>query len=242
MASQPNTAIVTGAFQGIGAGLVAAFLCVDTAKIETHHEHSNTNQQQDGVNRYDTLALLTVAPHSSHQLSRAGLCRGIVHVECRSLLSSRACSIEPGYARHRWCAVPNTPEIAPIGTRIGKYMDVPESAKGPAIDPAKGYRIQELGKGLYMVTDNAYQSMFMVYESGGGVIDAPPSYAGHIHQAIAEVTDKPIIHLVYSHSRIEHVPAELTDVGVGFVGDPIVAKARTFVLQTRVRHYFAPLL
>ncbi len=97
------------------------------------------------------------------------------------------------------------PEIAPIGVRVGKYMDVPESAKGPAIDPAKGYRIQELGKGLYLVTDNAYQSMFMVYEKGVVVIDAPPSYAQFIPKAIREVTDKPITHLVYSHSHADHI-------------------------------------
>ncbi len=75
---------------------------------------------------------------------------------------------------------PNMPHIAPIGTRIGKYVDVPESAKGPAIDSAKGYRLQKLGKGLYMITDNAYQSMFMTYERGVVVVDAPPSYAGLI--------------------------------------------------------------
>lgn len=100
---------------------------------------------------------------------------------------------------------PNMPRIAPIGARIAKYMDVPESAMGPAIDPAKGYRLQALGKGLFMITDNAYQSMFMVYEKGVVVIDAPPSYAAHIPQAIAEVTDKPVTHLVYSHSHLDHI-------------------------------------
>jgi hypothetical protein len=29
---------------------------------------------------------------------------------------------------------------------IAEYMDVPASAQGPAIDPAKGYRLQDLGK------------------------------------------------------------------------------------------------
>jgi hypothetical protein len=43
---------------------------------------------------------------------------------------------------------------------------VPASAQGPAIDPAKGYRLQGLGKGLYMITDNAIQSMFLVYNRG----------------------------------------------------------------------------
>ncbi len=74
------------------------------------------------------------------------------------------------------------PDIPPIGVRTGKYLDIPESAKGPAIDPAKGYRIQELGKGLFMITDNAYQSMFMVYESGVVVVDVPPPYAQQFRQ------------------------------------------------------------
>src|SRR5215203_5122880 len=61
---------------------------------------------------------------------------------------------------------PKMPEIAPLGVRIGKHLEVPESSKGPAIDPGKGYRLQDLGEGLYMVTDNIYQSMFMVYSKG----------------------------------------------------------------------------
>ena len=83
---------------------------------------------------------------------------------------------------------PNMPLIAPIGERIEKYINVNESAKGPSIDPKKGYRIQELGKGLYMITDNAYQSMFMVYETGVVVVDAPPAFAQYIPKAIAEVS------------------------------------------------------
>lgn len=100
---------------------------------------------------------------------------------------------------------PDAPEIAPIGVRLDKYLDVPESAKGPPIDPTKGYRLEKLGRGLYMVTDNAYQSMFMVYESGVVVVDAPPSYAAKLKQAIAEVTNLPITHIIYSHSHTDHI-------------------------------------
>src|SRR5258708_2225522 len=71
----------------------------------------------------------------------------------------------------------NMPEIAPPGVRIGKHIDVPDSAKGPAVDAAKGYRLQRLGRNLYTVTENAYQSMFLVHESGVVVVDAPPSHA-----------------------------------------------------------------
>src|SRR5918997_2845253 len=100
---------------------------------------------------------------------------------------------------------PQMPSIAPIGVRIGKYMDVPAAAKGPALDPAKGYRLQDLKGGLYMVTDNVYQSMFLVYDGGVVVIDAPPAYAAHIPRAIAEVSDKPVTHVVYSHSHSDHI-------------------------------------
>jgi glyoxylase-like metal-dependent hydrolase (beta-lactamase superfamily II) len=99
----------------------------------------------------------------------------------------------------------NMPSIAPIGVRIGKYIDVPASAQAPAVDPAKGYRLQDLGKGLYMVTDNVYQSMFLVYDKGVVVVDAPPSYAANIPKAIADVTDKPITHVIYSHSHTDHI-------------------------------------
>ncbi len=102
-------------------------------------------------------------------------------------------------------AYENMLSIAPIGVRIGKYMNVPASSRGPAIDPSKGYRLQDLGSGLYMVTDNVYQSMILVYEDGVVVIDAPPSYAARIPQAIAEVTNKPITHIVYSHSHADHI-------------------------------------
>lgn len=97
------------------------------------------------------------------------------------------------------------PHVAPIGVRIAQYLPVPQEAKGPAVDPAKGYRLAELGKGLYLITDNAYQSMFMVYETGVVVIDAPPPYAAHIVEGIREVTDKPITHLIYSHSHSDHI-------------------------------------
>lgn len=102
-------------------------------------------------------------------------------------------------------AYANMPTIAPIGVKIEKYLDIPDFAKGPPIDPAKGYRTQTLGDGLYMITDGVYQSMFMTYENGVVVVDAPPSYASRIPTAIAEVTDKPITHLVYSHFHADHI-------------------------------------
>lgn len=130
---------------------------------------------------------------------------------------------------HAGTPFPNAPDIAPIGVRLDKYLDVPESAKGPAIDPQKGYRLEPLGRGLYMVTDNQYQSMFLVYEKGVVVVDAPPSYASKIPQAIAEVTRLPITHLIYSHSHADHIG------GAGSLGGKpvIVAQQETRALLVR---------
>jgi glyoxylase-like metal-dependent hydrolase (beta-lactamase superfamily II) len=126
----------------------------------------------------------------------AGICAAGSYAQSRDSSSEQGAAGEP---------YPQMPSVAPIGVRTGKYMDVPASAQGPAVDPAKGYRLQDLGGGLYMVTDNAYQSMFLIYDRGVVVIDAPPSYGAHIPQAIAGVSDKPITHIVYSHSHIDHI-------------------------------------
>ena len=56
-----------------------------------------------------------------------------------------------------------------------------------------------------MVTDNAYQSMFLVHDRGVVVIDAPHSYSAHLSTAIAQVTQQPITQVVYSHSHIDHI-------------------------------------
>ena len=44
----------------------------------------------------------------------------------------------------------NMPALASIGVRVDKYVDIPDFAKGPPVDPARGYRTQRLGEGLYM--------------------------------------------------------------------------------------------
>jgi len=56
-----------------------------------------------------------------------------------------------------------------------------------------------------MVTEGAYQSMFLVYETGVVVVDAPPTYAARLRQAISEITPKPITHVIYSHSHTDHI-------------------------------------
>ena len=39
----------------------------------------------------------------------------------------------------------NMPSIAPIGVRVDKYLDVPDFAKGPAVDAVEGLPDAEAG-------------------------------------------------------------------------------------------------
>ncbi len=86
------------------------------------------------------------------------------------------------------------------------YVPVPAAAKGPAI-PEKGYLVEEIKDKLYYITDGTYQMMFLVSDAGVIVVDAPQSLGTKILPAIAEVTDKPITHVIYSHAHADHVAA-----------------------------------
>src|SRR4030095_1295608 len=45
----------------------------------------------------------------------------------------------------------------------------------------------------------------LVYETGVVVVDAPPPLEQLLLKAIAEVTTKPITHLIYSHTHADHI-------------------------------------
>jgi glyoxylase-like metal-dependent hydrolase (beta-lactamase superfamily II) len=77
--------------------------------------------------------------------------------------------------------------------------------KAPLIDPHKGYFVKELKLDVYMMTEGAYESVFVRTGEGVVLFDAPPSFADHISQAVADVTSEPIVALVYSHIHIDHI-------------------------------------
>jgi glyoxylase-like metal-dependent hydrolase (beta-lactamase superfamily II) len=84
---------------------------------------------------------------------------------------------------------------------------IPQAAKGPTIPADKGYLVQEIGNQLYSVSDGSYNAMFMVTDQGVVAIDAPPSLGNKYLKAIAEVTDKPVSHVIYSHAHTDHIGA-----------------------------------
>ncbi|MAF13778.1 MAG: MBL fold metallo-hydrolase [Parcubacteria group bacterium] len=105
-----------------------------------------------------------------------------------------------GYFYNRDNGLDVTPESVEIST-------IPETAKGPEIPQDKGYLVEEINDGLYWLTDGTYQMMFLVTSFGVIVVDAPPSIGENILVAIAEVTDNPITHVIYSHHHADHIAA-----------------------------------
>jgi glyoxylase-like metal-dependent hydrolase (beta-lactamase superfamily II) len=78
-------------------------------------------------------------------------------------------------------------------------------AKAPVIDPKKGYFVAEVKPGVFMITEGAYESVFVTTGKGVVLFDAPPSFAQHIGEAVRERTSEPIVKLVYSHMHVDHI-------------------------------------
>jgi len=73
------------------------------------------------------------------------------------------------------------------------------------IDPKIGYAVHSVGGGVYVISDNGWQSAFLLTDEGVIVFDAPASFGKSIPSEIAKVTDKPIKMLVYSHAHKDHI-------------------------------------
>ncbi len=99
---------------------------------------------------------------------------------------------------------------------------IPEASRGFPVDPDSGYVREALGAGLHWVGNGAYMSMFLVGAEGVALVDAPPSLAQALLEAVAEVTDLPVTHIVYSYGHGDHIGAA----GL-FDGATIVAHADT---------------
>jgi glyoxylase-like metal-dependent hydrolase (beta-lactamase superfamily II) len=49
------------------------------------------------------------------------------------------------------------------------------------------------------------ESAFVTTGKGVVLFDAPPSFAQHISDAVAETTREPIVALEYSHQHVDHL-------------------------------------
>ena len=85
------------------------------------------------------------------------------------------------------------------------HLPIPEEAQSHPVDPEKGYYLEEIAEGVYFITGWSHNTMFVVAEESVIVLDAPPSIGDAYLDAIREVTDKPVSHMIYSHSHDDHI-------------------------------------
>ncbi len=123
----------------------------------------------------------------------------------------------------------DTPSMHP--EKMTTSAALPETAKGPQIDFSKGYLVEEIKDGLYWVTDGAYNTIFLTTGEGVIVVDAPPSIGENYLNAIAEVTEEPITHVIYSHTHIDHIGAASI-----FPDDAIIISHKDVALELEQRN------
>jgi glyoxylase-like metal-dependent hydrolase (beta-lactamase superfamily II) len=102
-----------------------------------------------------------------------------------------------------WAATARAQSAAPLPDYVPLLPQV--KAKAPVIDPNKGYAVRELKPDVYMITEGVYESVFVTTGKGVVLFDAPPSFAQHISEAVAETTHEPVVEMVYSHMHVDHI-------------------------------------
>ena len=96
--------------------------------------------------------------------------------------------------------------LAQQASVLPDFVPVLPAIKAKALDiSAKGYLVKQVKQDVYVVTDGAYQSVFVTTGKGVVLFDAPPTFADKLPEAVAEVTREPIVELVYSHSHLDHI-------------------------------------
>ena len=75
------------------------------------------------------------------------------------------------------------------------------------IDEEKGYAVTEIASGVYWLAGSGYHTMFLTTGEGVVVVDAPKPIGEKYLDAINEVTDELITHMIYSHHHQDHTGA-----------------------------------
>jgi glyoxylase-like metal-dependent hydrolase (beta-lactamase superfamily II) len=88
-------------------------------------------------------------------------------------------------------------------------LPLPGAAARTPIPQEKGYLVRELAPNsdVYFLTNGIYDTMFLVTSDGVILFDAPQTFRAILVPAIAEITDKPVTHMVYTHHHMDHVGA-----------------------------------
>jgi len=104
------------------------------------------------------------------------------------------------------CFYPDPRSYAPIPSVCydERSPDVMEAIQ------TKGFYTNELADGIHYATEGWYFMLVVEHDDGLIVVDAPPTIGSdflgnNILNAVGEVSDKPVTHLVYSHHHRDHI-------------------------------------
>jgi glyoxylase-like metal-dependent hydrolase (beta-lactamase superfamily II) len=93
----------------------------------------------------------------------------------------------------------------PMQVSDGVFPETILYTKQPSVIVSdKGYFVDEIADGVFWLIGGGYQVMFLVTGEGVIVIDAPQPLGEKYLEAISDVTDEPITHMIYSHSHADH--------------------------------------
>ncbi|MGH3649159.1 MAG: MBL fold metallo-hydrolase, partial [Acidimicrobiia bacterium] len=104
------------------------------------------------------------------------------------------------------CFYPDPTSYAPIPSVCydERSPDVMEAIQ------TKGFYTHELADGIHYATEGWYFMLVVEHDEGLVVVDAPPTIGSdflgnNILNAVGEISDKPVTHVVYSHHHRDHV-------------------------------------
>lgn len=106
-----------------------------------------------------------------------------------------------------WVAILITPARDFLSLTGLFHAPIPVEAQGHPVDPEAGFYLEEIADGVYFLSGWSHNTMFVVTEESVVAIDAPPSIGAAYLDAIRQVTDKPVSHLIYSHAHDDHIGA-----------------------------------
>lgn len=89
--------------------------------------------------------------------------------------------------------------------RPSKVAQRAAQERAVSVDRAQGYKITEIQDGVHWLTDGNFTSAIVTTGEGVILIDAPASLGTKLSGIVAELTDEPITHVIYSHDHADHI-------------------------------------
>ncbi|HXV67166.1 MAG TPA: MBL fold metallo-hydrolase [Nitrosopumilaceae archaeon] len=112
-----------------------------------------------------------------------------------------------------------------MSEEIGIYPEtINFTSHGPIMGDAE-YFVSEIAKNVYWLVGAGYQTMFVTTGEGVIAVDAPQPIGENYLKAISEVTEEPVVYMVYTHSHQDHTGSAAIFSNATFVSHAQAAEA-----------------